>query len=84
MKVFESRPSKTAITRLVLAGVVVGIIVMVASRAAPPVTHSIATGNLSSAEVPTFLYGDTEVLPETGVDVQKTEALPVEPLSMSY
>lgn len=85
MKVFESLPSsEAAIRRLVLARVVAGIIVVVAVVVAPPVLDSIATGNLTSAELATSRYGDVERAPGKGVDVQKTEAAPVEPLSMSY
>jgi hypothetical protein len=48
------------------------------------VAESIATGNLTSAEVAAALYGVGEVLPQAGADVQETEAAPVEPMSMSY
>ena len=85
MRVFESLPSsEAAIRRLVLARVVAGAIVVLAFVVAPTVRDSIATGNLTSAELATFLYGDEGVAPERGVDVLKTEAAPVEPLSMSY
>lgn len=84
MKSLGSRLSHTAIRNLVLASVVAGVIVTIAVAFTPPVVDSIATGNLTSAELATALYGDSEVLPQAGVDVQKTEAAPVEPMSMSY
>ena len=85
MKVSESLPSsEAAIRRLVLARVVAGAIVILAFVVAPTVKDSIATGNLTSAELATFLYGNDEVTPQKGVDVLTTEAAPVEPLSTSY
>ncbi|MBC8118925.1 MAG: hypothetical protein H7X75_05040 [Burkholderiaceae bacterium] len=85
MKVFESLPSsEAAIRRLILARVVAGAIVVLAFVVAPTVQDSIATGNLTSAELATSLYGDVEVAPQKGADVLTTEAAPVEPLSMSY
>lgn len=85
MKLFESLPcSQIAIRRLVVARVAVGAIVVLAFVVAPTVKDSIATGNLTSAELATFLYGEDEVVPQSGIDVFKTEAQPLEPLSMSY
>ncbi|MDQ3446481.1 MAG: hypothetical protein M3496_09975 [Pseudomonadota bacterium] len=84
MKSFESLPSEGAIRRLVRARIVAGLIVLIAVIAAPPVTDSIATLNLSAAELAEYLYGEGERLPEKGIDVEETKAAPVEPLSMSY
>ena len=85
MKVFESLPSsEAAIRRLVLARVVAGAIVVLAFIVAPTVKDSITSGNLTSAELATFLYGNDDVVPDKGADVLKTEAAPLEPLSMSY
>lgn len=85
MKPLDSLPSsEAALRRLVLARVVAGAVVVLAFIVAPTVKDSIVTGNLTSAELATFLYGDDQVVPLKGTDVLKTEAEPVEPLSMSY
>ena len=83
MKVFESVPSEKAICRVVCARFIAGVIVLIAFLAAPAVFDSIATGSLTSGELSKQLYSEPAAAP-AGVDVQKTEAAPVEPLSMSY
>lgn len=84
MKSFESFPPDTGIRRLVFARVVAGLIVLIAVVLAPPVPDSIATLNLSSAELEDLLDDGGELVTDPGIDVLDTTAAPIEPLSMSY
>ncbi len=84
MKSFESLPPEAAIRRLVLARVVAAVIVVIAIVLAPPVADSIATLNLSSAELADQLDDGEELATDKGIGVHETQAAPVEPLSMSY
>ncbi|HVG04719.1 MAG TPA: hypothetical protein VM937_07220 [Burkholderiaceae bacterium] len=84
MKSLESLPSEAALRRLVLARIAAGLIVVVAIVLAPPVADSIATLNLSSAELAEGIDDGGVPIAEKGIDAEETKALPVEPLSTSY
>jgi len=84
MKSRENLPSEAALFRLVLARVAAGLIVVVAIVLAPPVADSIATLNLSSAELADEMDDGGKPIVNQGVDVQQTKAAPVEPLTTSY
>lgn len=83
MKPFESLPPDAALRRLVIARVAAGIIVLTAVITAPPVADSIATLNLSSAELAELIDDDAESF-VAGVDAHQTQAAPVEPLTSSF
>ena len=83
MKSLESLPSEAALRRLVLARVVAGFIVVVAIILAPPVADSIATLTLSSTELAEQM-DDAGAPSPKGIDVDETDAVPIEPLSTSY
>lgn len=84
MKLPESRPSETALRRPVLAGIVAGIVVLIAIVAAPPMTDSIAMLDATASQVADLLYGDAAPTTVTAINVEDTLAVPVEPLSMYY
>ncbi len=84
MKSREILPSEAALFRLVLARVAAGLIVVGAIVLAPPVADSIATLNLSAAELANEMDDGGKPLVDHGVDVQQTNAAPVEPLTTSY
>ncbi len=84
MKLFESLPSAAPLRRLVLARLAAGLIVLIAIVLAPPTSDSIATFNFSALELANLQDGDDGLQAEKGIEVQETEAEPVEPLSMSY
>lgn len=84
MKSREILPSETALFRLVLARVAAALIVLAAIFLAPPVADSIATLNLSTAELADEMDDGGKPLANQGIDVQQTNAAPVEPLTTSY
>ncbi len=84
MKSLEILPSEAALLRLVLARVAAGLIVIVAIVLAPPVADSIATLNLTAAELAEGMDDGGKPLVDQGIDVQQTNAAPVEPLTTSY
>ena len=84
MKSRENLPSEAALFRLVLARVAAGLIVVVAIVLAPPVADSIATLNLSAAELADEMDDGGKPVVDQGIDVQQTNAAAVEPLTTSY
>ncbi len=84
MKSLESLPSEAALRRLVLARVAAGFIVVVAIILAPPVADSIATLTLSSTELAEQMDDAGAAFPSKGIDVDETNASPIEPLTTSY
>ena len=80
----EILPSEAALFRLVLARVAAALIVVVAIVLAPPVADSIATLNLSAAELALEMDDGGKWPVDQGIDVQQTSAEPVEPLTTSY
>ena len=84
MKSREILPSEAALFRLVLARVAAGLIVVVAIVLAPPVADSIATLNLSTAELADEMDDGGKPLVDQGSNVQQTNAAPLEPLTTSY
>lgn len=84
MKLRENLPSESALFRLVLARVAAGLIVVAAIVLAPPVADSIATLDWSATELADGVDDGGKPLVEKGVDVQQTNAAPIEPLTMSY
>jgi hypothetical protein len=83
MKSLENPPSEAALLRLVLARVVAGLIVIVAIVLAPPVVDSIATLELTSAQLANEMDDGGKPVVDQGIDVQETKAEPTEP-STSY
>ena len=83
MKPREISPPEAAVFRLVLARVAAGLIVIVAIVLAPPVIDSIATLNLTSAQLANEMDDGGKPVVDQGVDVQETKAEPTEP-SASY
>jgi hypothetical protein len=83
MKSREIPPSDAALFRLVVARVAAGLIVIVAIVLAPPVADSIATLNLTSAQLAEEVDDGGKPLVDQGIDVQQTKAEPTEP-SASY
>jgi hypothetical protein len=69
--------------RLVLARVVAGLIVIIAIVLAPPVVDSIATLDLTSAQLANEMDDGGKPVVNQGIDVQETKAEPTEP-SASY
>jgi hypothetical protein len=84
MKSREVLPSEAALFRLVLARVAAALIVVIAVVLAPPVADSIATFNLSAAELADAMDDGGKPAADQGIDVQQTNAAPVEPLTTSY
>ena len=84
MKSIESLPPEAALRRLVLARVAAGFIVIVAIILAPPVADSIATLNLTAAQLAEHLDDGGAPPASKGIEVDETEAAPVEPLTTSY
>ena len=84
MKSRENLPSEAALFRLVLARVAAGLIVVIAIVVAPPVADSIATLDLSAAELANEMDDGGKPLVDQGSDVQQTNAAPIEPLTTSY
>ncbi|HZA96040.1 MAG TPA: hypothetical protein VE421_07860 [Burkholderiaceae bacterium] len=83
MKTRETPSSEAALFRLVLARVVAGLIVIIAIVLAPPVVDSIATLDLTSAQLANEMDDGGKPVVNQGIDVQETKAEPTEP-SASY
>ena len=83
MKSREIPSSEAALFRLVLARVVAGLIVVMAIVFAPPVADSIATLDLTSAQLAAEMDDGGKPVVNQGIDVQQTKAEPTEP-STSY
>ncbi|HKO68595.1 MAG TPA: hypothetical protein VJU53_12395 [Burkholderiaceae bacterium] len=79
MKLRANLPSESALFRLVLARVVAGLIVVAAVVLAPPVADSIATPDWSATELADGVDDAGKPLVEERVDVQQTNAAPIEP-----
>ncbi|HVE88442.1 MAG TPA: hypothetical protein VNA44_01975 [Burkholderiaceae bacterium] len=84
MKSLESLPSEAALRRLVLARVAAGFVVVVAIVLAPPVADSIATLTASSTELAEQMDDAGAPVSTKGINVDDTNAMPIEPLSTSY
>lgn len=84
MKFIESVPSENATRRLVLVRVVAAVVVVTAVILAPPVSDSIATLNARGLDFAESMDDGGKPTIETGISIDETRAVPIEPLSMSY